>query len=379
MSKKGEKYLFWAKMDCIFWLIITNIFAKPLIFRKEDVTILSRSTFKKGSAAMPHSSGGGSHRGGSHRSSSHSSRRSHSSGSSYSRKRVRSSYFPGARRYVYLRKGKPEYVYADHDITKRPSPLRFFVIILYLPFLFVFYTIFKDTMLPPKKLAADYDTAIVVRDEINVLGDTEKLKRSLEAFFNKTGITPAVFTVHNEEWQNTYDGLENYAYDLYVNAFSDEKHWLIVYSEPENPDPSFNDWYWEGMQGDDTSEILTSGKADKFGSKLQRSLTDKSVSVSDAISLSFDYLTPDIMYKSVDPVIVIVLLVFIGFIVIHAFFMIFYDPNRKYRNAQEIPLETPAPTPQQNETCPYCGASYASGQERCPNCQALIGVADKKE
>ncbi len=234
-------------------------------------------------------------------------------------------------------------------------------------------------MLPPKKLAADYDTAIVVRDEINVLGDTEKLKRSLEAFFNKTGITPAVFTVHNEEWQNTYDGLENYAYDLYVNAFSDEKHWLIVYSEPENPDPSFNDWYWEGMQGDDTSEILTSGKADKFGSKLQRSLTDKSVSVSDAISLSFDYLTPDIMYKSVDPVIVIVLLVFIGFIVIHAFFMIFYDPNRKYRNAQEIPLETPAPTPQQNETCPYCGASYASGQERCPNCQALIGVADKKE
>ena len=65
--------------------------------------------------------------------------------------------------------------------------------------------------LKSSNLAADYDTAIVVRDEINVLGDTEKLKRSLEAFFNKTGITPAVFTVHNEEWQNTYDGLENYA------------------------------------------------------------------------------------------------------------------------------------------------------------------------
>lgn len=335
---------------------------------------------KKGSKAMPHSSGGGSHRGGSHRSRSHSSRRSHS-GPSSSRRHINTSYFPGAIRYVYMHRGTPRYVYADYDITKRRSPLRLLILILYIPFIFSFYTIIKSSMLPPKKLSADYNAEIVVKDEINVLGDTQRLKSSLEAFYDKTGISPAVFTVYNEDWQGKYDALEYYAYDLYVNAFSDEKHWLIVYSEPENPDPSFNDWYWEGMQGDDTSYILTEGKAAGFNTRLQRYLTDDSKSVSEAISLSFDELTPETMKKSVDPAMLITLLVFVGFIAVHAFFIVFYDPNRKYRNAVECPAETPAanPTSSHAETCPYCGASYMSGTvARCPNCQALLEISDRK-
>lgn len=332
---------------------------------------------KKGSTVMPHSSGGGSHRGGSHHSSSHSSHRSHS-GSSSQRRHIRTSYFTGARRFVYMHRGTPQYVYADYDITKRRSPLRLLVLILYIPFIFSFYTIFKSSMLPPKKLSADYNTEIVVKDEINVLGDTARLKRSLEAFYDKTGISPAVFTVHNEDWQGKYDALEYYAYDLYVNAFPDEKHWLIVYSEPEKPDPSFNDWYWEGMQGDDTSDILNEGMTVGFNTRLQRYLTDSSKSVSEAISLSFDELTPELMHKSVDPTMLITLLVFVGFIVVHAFSMVFYDPNRKYRNAVECPLETSTANSHE-ETCPYCGASYMSGAvTRCPNCQALLGISDKK-
>lgn len=323
---------------------------------------------------MPHSSGGGSHSGGSH--SSHSSHRSGSSSHS-SPRRVRSTYFPGSRRYVYYRNNEPSYVYADYDITKKSSPLRYFILLFYLPFVVVLFSITKNTLLPPEKLAADYNTAIVVEDNINVLGDTEGLKNSLEAFYDKTGISPAVFTVYNEEWQGKYDSLENYAYALYVNAFPDEKHWLIVYSEPENPDPSFNDWYWEGMQGDDTSDIITERKAAIFNSGMQRYLTDNSKSVSEAISLSFDKITPDIMRRNISMDSVIPLIVMGGFIFAHAFFMVFYNPNRKYRNAQLCPEEVPSAA-SQKETCPYCGTAYFSGSvTRCPNCQALLEVSDK--
>ena len=235
-----------------------------------------------------------------------------------------------------------------------------------------------DMVMPSKKLKADYDTAIVVRDNIKVLDDTEKLKRSLQSFLDKTGISPAVFTVYNEDWQDKYNDLEDYAYDLYVNAFPDEKHWLIVYSEPIEPDPSFVDWHWEGMQGDDTDNIITYNNADILNKKLQRYLTEESKSVSDAISLAFDELTPNIMKKRIEPVSIIVILLFGGFICFHAFFMVFHDPNRKYRNATEYPAETPTED-LVTESCPYCGAPYVKGKDsRCPSCQALLEVSENK-
>ncbi|MBQ5900652.1 MAG: hypothetical protein IIW86_02195, partial [Clostridia bacterium] len=33
---------------------------------------------------------------------------------------------------------------------------------------------------------------------------------------------------------------------------------------PMVPDSSFNDWYWEGMQGDDTDNIITEQVGNKF-------------------------------------------------------------------------------------------------------------------
>ena len=139
---------------------------------------------------MPHSSGGGSHGGGSHGGSHHSSH-SHG-GSGRSSRHVRSTYFPDARRYVYYDHHRPVYVYADH----------------------------------PHKLPQNYDYKIVVEDKANVLGNTAELRNSLVAFYNRTGISPAVITVENSDWQGYYSDFENYAYDLYVNHFTDESHWL---------------------------------------------------------------------------------------------------------------------------------------------------------
>ena len=146
------------------------------------------------------------------------------------------------------------------------------------------------------------------------------------------------------------------------------------------------------MQGDDTSDILTSAKADGFNSDLQRYLTDKSISVADAISRAFDNLTPKIMKKSVDTSMLFPLLFFGGFILIHAYFMVFHDPSRKYSNAEVCPenapvgtqsrsvqteqtvqaVQPPAPAAHE-ESCPYCGDSYVPGRDkRCPYCQSLL-------
>jgi len=266
------------------------------------------------------------------------------------------------------------------------------MLLFYIPFFIAIVGMASETFRVPQRLSTDYDTSLVISDYINVLGDTKALENSMMAFYDETGITPAVFTVYNEDWQDNYSSLENYSYDLYVNAFDDEKHWLIVYSQPQEPDSSFNDWYWEGMQGDDTSDILTSAKADGFNSDLQRYLTDKSISVADAISRAFDNLTPKIMEKSVDTSMLFPFLFFGGFILIHAYFMVFHDPSRKYRNAEVCPenapvgaqsrsvqteqtvqaVQPPAPAAHE-ESCPYCGGSYVPGRDkRCPYCQSLL-------
>ena len=274
-----------------------------------------------------------------HRSSS-SHRSSHRSSGSGPSRRIRTGYFPGATRYRYYHRHKPRYVYANYDIRKGRSPLRLLMLLFYIPFFIAIVGMASETFRVPQRLSTDYDTSLVISDYINVLGDTKALENSMMNFYDETGITPAVFTVYNEDWQN-YSSLENYSYDLYVNAFDDEKHWLIVYSQPQEPDENFNDWYWEGMQGDDTSDILTSAKADGFNSDLQRYLTDKSISVADAISRAFDNLTPKIMKKSVDTSMLFPFLFFGGFILIHAYFMVFHDPSRKYRNAEVCPENAP--------------------------------------
>ena len=197
---------------------------------------------------MPHSSGGGSHGGGSHHSSS-SHRSSHRSSGSGPSRRIRTGYFPGATRYRYYHRHKPRYVYANYDIRKGRSPLRLLMLLFYIPFFIAIVGMASETFRVPQRLSTDYDTSLVISDYINVFSDTKALENSMMAFYDETGITPAVFTVYNEDWQDNYSSLENYSYDLYVNAFDDEKHWLIVYSQPKERDENYKvEEYEKGMQ-----------------------------------------------------------------------------------------------------------------------------------
>ena len=237
---------------------------------------------------MPHSGGGGSHSGGSHRSSSHSSSRSHYSssrgGSSGSYRRTSSTPFPGAKRFLYYKDRTPHFIYANYDIRKRNVLSIVMGIVIFSMFsipavLALIYGISQSVNVP-KKLTyfedRDKSPQYVIEDELGVIEDKKELKKSIKAFYETTGVVPAVITVENSAWQDDYASMEQYAYDLYVNTFHhDEVYLLIVYSS-ETKDNGFDDWHYELMIGDDTEHIFTDKRTDDFNRTLHKRLLERS-------------------------------------------------------------------------------------------------------
>ena len=323
---------------------------------------------------MPHSSGGGSHSGGSHSSS------SYSGGSSgRSTPAVYRSYHSGTRRYVYYQNNRPYYYYSTEKVeepSKATLPLLIVLFIVAILISIPLWTLIVDT---PQKLEMDYDTNIVIADNLDIMTEAEEseLSMKLKEFQDVTGITPAVLTVSNDEWKPYYEGLENYAYDYYVNAFSDEKHWLIVYSTDSGT--KFEDWYWEGMQGDSTDYIITSSVVDRFNDVMQKELTSRTkYSVKDSISDSFSEVLPTIMDKSIDWEFVILMVVVDGFVLIFFISQIISTKTAKKRSnsyacktSKEQPIE---------DTCSYCGGVYVHGIHiSCPHCGAPIVALKRKD
>ena len=224
---------------------------------------------------MPHSSGGGSHSGGSHSGSGFSSSSSSSGGSSA--KHIKHTSFPGARRYVYYENYRPVYVYADYDIRKGTASGKFFSILGSAVSLLFGIMLLAMCYDKPQKMDTSPSYSCEIVDCAGVIDDADMVQSAIDDFYDETGIPVEVMTVNNEDWQGSYSKLEDFAYDMYVTEFDDEEHWLVVYSEPTSPDPDFNDWYWEGMQGDDTDNIITVDVADDFKDLMQKYLTANSL------------------------------------------------------------------------------------------------------
>ena len=315
---------------------------------------------------MPHSSGGGSHGGGSHGG-------SHGGHGSGARHRVSHSYFPGASRYVYYKNNQPVIVYADYDVRQQRSPLRYLLILFYIPFFLVFVLgIGKSMINIPTKVKVDYDDSIVIEDRLDILGNTARLEETLEEFRDKTGIAPAIITVSNEAWKTNYTNLENYAYDLYVNHFDDEKHWLIVYSQPEDPSGDYVDWFWEGMQGDDTDKVLTTRTTSSFNTVLQKNLLNKQPA--EALRDSFESINPVVMKVYINWAMIPVFLGVFAFLGVHCFFMVFHKPKDDKYLKQAIKCDEEVI---KQEACNYCGGIYIVGHHmNCPHCQAPVQAHD---
>lgn len=312
---------------------------------------------------MPHSSGGGSSGGGSHGGSGGSSH-----GPSY---RTSTRPFPGAVCYIYYdSRSRPRMLYTNEDPTK-PKKVNVATYILMGVFLLVPAAIIAFAGIHnPQKLTTNYNTTLIIQDDLHTLSDEEKstLSETFQEFFALSGVCPSLLTVDNLTWMSQKPSLEDYAYQTYVNRFSDEKHWLIVYAA-NNADK--NDWHFEGMQGNDTDSIITTKVANTFNDALVAGLQNPNTTAGQAINDSFQAIMPGLMDFSfyVEPGLWIfagVWTVTMGFIITT---QIVSDVRGKaLRNAVKAPSELKL------ERCEYCGAEYyVDTTSRCPNCGASLG------
>lgn len=328
---------------------------------------------------MPHSSGGGSHSGGSSHSSSHSSGGGSHSGGGRSAPPIYSSYHTGTHRYVYYHNHRPVYYFSSQRASGDPVSAVFLLIFLII-WIAMSMPFWIMSIHIPQKVAADYDTSIVIEDNAQIFSPEEEyeLGVQLNNFLELSGVTPSVITVNESDWVEYYYDLETYAYDLYVNRFPDEKHWLIVYSTQAKAENEFDDWKWEGMAGDEITPAVTSSKERQLTSIMQKNLTARTrYTVSEAIGKTFDELSVGLMNPQIDWPSFFFMVIFDGLALIVMIPQIisgFKDIGR----ANAVRCKTDQEKPQE-DVCEYCGGVYVHGLHiSCPHCGAPIKVAEQK-
>ena len=221
---------------------------------------------------MPHSSGGGSHGGGSHGG-------SHGSSGNH----VSTHYYPGARRYrrVYHDgRNVEEYVYARSKPSKTGLGTIIFIGIFGAIFMtMTFLGVMSDK---PKRLTPKYLADPALHDDIGVIDNEEGLLAEMKKFHETTMICPVIYTVTNEEWlKEPYGNLADYTMYVYTSNFSDEQHFVFVYSVPEsqvkdvqNKSIKVPDYYWEAVQGNETDPVITEGFFRRIRNSIQNDLED---------------------------------------------------------------------------------------------------------
>ena len=295
------------------------------------------------------------------------------------RLRVSKTYFPGAKTFFYYRgDNKPEFIYANRDVTREGAgTARLLWLFLFIPILaIVIFGLFSTVVKIPGKVTGYKDLSIRIDDRADVLSDSEEenLADKFEVFQYKTGITPALITVNDEDWIRNYDELEHYAYDLYVNTFEDEYHWLFVYSQPKVTDAGSDDWFWEGIQGDQTDGILTARKTTIFNNSVQRKLLKDDCTVGDAFSEAVNDLNGTVMDAEISLLKIPPFLIAIAIIVFGMFVAIDFHPfrARKFKKMVDCSGEII-----KQEACEYCGGIYIVGHHTsCPYCQAPVKPHD---
>jgi len=131
----------------------------------------------------------------------------------------------------------------------------------------------------PKKLKPHYLDMPCVHDNIGIIDNEEELVSTLNEYCDTTGICPVIHTVYIEDWIGQYSSLEDYTFDAYVNEFSDEQHFVIVYTISEADADAYADgekyvpdYAWEAVQGDETDPVITESNFRHFGSLVQDAL-----------------------------------------------------------------------------------------------------------
>lgn len=315
---------------------------------------------------MPHSSGGGSSHGGSHG----------SSRSSKSEMRYGNRYYRGANRFVYYHNGAPQYYFSEEPYTLETAKKRktgSIISNIFMIFWSLLFTVFGFNSLP-KKVTLDYNTEILINDSAQLVSEAEEvdMEKAFRSFQEKTGVTPAVYTINIKELNTKGVTLHKYAYDLYVSTFADEKHWLVVYCK----DNVRQTWSWEGMIGDDCGSIITTDLENEFTKQMQSNLLNDSKTLSASVIDTFDQIgnkAGKISGKKIPTL----LLAFGGgaaFLVSAAANIISTVKQKPEDDPKINSVQCPnAEAEPATAKCEYCSGEFVAGvHTTCPHCGASI-------
>ena len=317
---------------------------------------------------MPHSGGGGSAGGGFHSGSS-SSRMSSSGmrGNNMPPRRRSTVFFPGAYTYLYYRNRRPYYYYSNYDLREDRRNSRVSIVILAIVALLFgllsFNLVKKGTSDDAYVIKGNDSYSIIIKDSNNLLEDKESLKIGLEQVQKQSGTVLSVMAVTKDEWSSRYDSLEDYAYELYVNNFTDEDHYLIVYSVvADNTDI----YAFETIVGDNYSSYIDYDVEDNFSRQISRNL-ESGENITTAILDATNYLSSAVQEgvkedRSSAKVIGIVLGVIALISIIGAVFK-FIDTNKQ---SEYVRVDKDN---EQGMNCPYCGERLLTNKlSKCPFC-----------
>ncbi len=234
---------------------------------------------------MPSSSGGGFGGGGSFGGGFHSSGGGHHSNQPMHG--ISSRPFAGARRYSYINHAGVMCVFYS---ATRPRKLNITSTIILFSIGIIIAMIISGFVIGsmiPKKIPerqcikSDYyyidNAGILSGDEIN---------SSFASFYEVTGIQPILYTIKAENFPKQYGppttkyALEDFAYDLYLDKFDDEGHWLFILVDFGDMSPYFG---WIDMAGDNTRTIIN----DSFFRAFQKDLQAKMDIASTSLELTY--------------------------------------------------------------------------------------------
>lgn len=324
---------------------------------------------------MPHSSGGGSSWGGSH--SSGGGFHSSGGGSSYSgpSARISHKYRPGDHVFVYYGAHGPRYYYSKAHrkaVQSKYKEIIFWICAVFVFFCFtaivsIIFTLFPSITLGKvtKNLAP-----CTIEDDAGSFSaaDSKAIEEACRQYYAFTGIPIEIHTITEDEYlEANKSSLEIYAYYDYVNRFDDEDHWLIVF---EDIDPQKRTWAFEGMQGDNTDDWLSTSVTDSFNNDLTSNLWNEDNTYGEAFASSLTALAEE-AEKELEPDIGVVLcfIAMLAFNVILIRVMVKLKKRLDEYHEVVIPAQNKSTGPELI-TCDFCGGTYVFGEHTCPHCGA---------
>lgn len=194
-------------------------------------------------------------------------------------------------------------MFYGRDTNKQEVPFIVILICAVLVPVLVYYVYdlsYIKEVLPPMKIIGLNQT-IKIEDNVGLFDEdsTSKIMSSFENFRDKTGITPRMYVVYNDEWQNDYDNFSDYAVNLYNKSVLDSEHWFLVYSV--NRDDPEGDWHWQTVNGYDIYPLVTKYVQHRFTEVFEEGLLDENTSISDAVCKAVDNMTEEAFGRGVGP------------------------------------------------------------------------------